>query len=113
MTTLRFQSIGKTKKSGFRCQLRVSVYRENTTLKVGDAIPYQRNTTDLFRITEISNETKYSSDFENAYLVVSNSVKSYKVPYKGAFSINNNELSEESEGWDANRHYNKTITEIK
>jgi hypothetical protein len=104
----RFQSIYETKKSGFRVVLKPICRNYQVTLKVGDFLPDSK-----FYLKEASNVTKYSSDFVNAYIIVTNDIKTYKITYKTPFTIKVDSLEKSIYTYDAHMQYELTLTEIK
>jgi hypothetical protein len=104
----RFQSIYETKKSGFRVVLKPICRNYQLTLKIGDFLPNSK-----FYLKEASNNTKYASDFVNAYIIVTDDIKTYKITYKTPFKIKDDSLEKSIYTYDAHLQYELSLTEIK
>jgi hypothetical protein len=103
----RFQSIYETKKSGYRITLKPICRNYTLTLKVGDFLPNSK-----FYLKEASNNTKYASHFDNAYIIVTNGIKTYKITYKTPFEIKDDSLKKSIYTYDAHLQYELSLTEI-
>jgi len=109
----RFQAVKKL-KSGFSITLRSYPFIKNFTLKVGDILPFKsKSLAKPFFIKEISNDTQYSSDFENAYIVISNGEKEYKATYKTSFNVCDDKLEKDMFNYDAHLHLKLELTQLK
>lgn len=107
MALIRLQQINSNKNS-LSVVLRFG-NTSNKTYKLGAKLG-------LFTIVEISKDANFNYDgsTQDSFIVISNGISKYRIPYKGEFRIERNSTTLECDNsyFDAHKHLNKQVIKL-